>query len=108
MTESDHTIDRRLAVELADRLTEPALRCDEGEVRDVAWEEVVRVADFDVATAARCQAKAAAIPSDFEPNIFTTSRAVALESVQAYRATGSVVEAVSRSMRRLRGADRDA
>ena len=98
---------RRLTMELADRLTEPALRCEEGEVRDLDRNHVVRVSDYDVGTAARCQAKAAAAPSEFEPSIFTTSRAVALRSMRWLRRTGSVVEAVGHTMRRARQADHD-
>jgi len=99
---------QRLTMELADRLTEPALRCEEGEVRDLDRNRVVRVSDHDVGTAARCQAKAAAMPSEFEPNIFTTSRAVALRSMRWLRRTGSVVDAVGHTMRQARRADHDA
>lgn len=95
---------QRLSVELADRLTEPALRCEEGEVRDLDRNLVVRISDYDVATAARCQAKAAALPTDFEPNIFTTSRAVALRSMRWLRRHGSVIDAVGHTMRHARGA----
>lgn len=92
-------------MELADRLSEPALRCEEGEVRDLDRNQVVRVSDHDVATAARCQAKAAAIPAEFEATIFTTSRAVALRSMRWLRRKGSVVDAVGHAMRQARQAD---
>lgn len=98
---------QRLTMELADRLTEPALRCEEGEVRDLDRNRVVRVSDHDVATAARCQAKAAAMPSEFEATIFTTSRAVALRSMRWLRSKGSVVDAVGHTMRQARRADHD-
>ncbi len=98
---------RRLAMELTDRLTEPALRCEEGEVRDLDRDQVVRVSDHDVGLAARCQARAAAMPSAFEPNIFTTSRAVALRSLRWLRRKGSVVDAVAHTMRHARRADHD-
>ena len=98
---------QRLTVELADRLAEPALRCEDGEVRDLDRNRVVRVSDYEVGTASRCQAKAAAMPSAFEPTIFTTSRAVALRSMRWLRRKGSVVEAVGHTMRHARQADHD-
>ncbi|MDH3293807.1 MAG: hypothetical protein OER95_05750 [Acidimicrobiia bacterium] len=97
---------RRLDAELADRLAEAALRCEDGEVRDLDRAQLVRVSGFDLQTAARCQAKAAAPPPEFEPSIFTTSRAVALRSVRWLRRSGSVVGAVSDAMRQIRRADR--
>jgi len=97
---------RRLDAELADHLVEPALRCDDRDVRDLERSQVVRVSAFDVSTAARCQTKAAATPEPFEPSIFTTTRAVALRSVRWLRRTDSVVEAVSLTMRQARRADR--
>ncbi len=95
---------KRLEAELADQLAEAALRCEAGEVRDLERSQVVRVTNFDVQTAARCQAKAAAPGSDFEPSIFTTSRAVALRSVRRLKKSGSVVAAVSDTMRHIRRA----
>ena len=101
----DLRLHQRLTVDLADRLAEPALRCEEGEVRDLDRNQVVRISDHDVGVAARCQARAAAVPDDFEANIFTTSRAVALRSMRWLRREGSVVDAVGRTMRHARGAD---
>ncbi len=93
---------RQLAGQLVERLSAPALRCPEGEVRDLDRQEVVRVSDHDVQAAARCQAKAAAPPTEFEANIFTTSRAVALRSMRWLRREGSVIDAVGHTMRRAR------
>ena len=106
ITDTDTPLYRQLDVELADRLTESAFRCDDRDVRDLRRSEVVRVSAFDVGTAARCQAKAAVIPDPFEPGIFTTTRAVALRAVRWLRRTNSVVEAVSETMRQARRADR--
>jgi len=103
--ESGEPVNKRLESEFADRLAEAALRCEDGEVRDLERSQVVRVSNFDVQTAARCQAKAAAPPSEFEPSIYTTSRAVALRSVRGLRRSGSVVGAVSEAMRQIRRAD---
>ena len=112
MTETDvgtgPPVNRRLEAELADRLAAAALRCEHGEVRDLDRSQVVRVASFDVQTASRCQAKAAMPPSEFEPTIFTTSRAVALRAVPWLRKSGSVVAAVSDTMRQIRRVDRRA
>jgi hypothetical protein len=102
---TEEPLHRRLTMELADRLAQPALRCEHGEVGDLDRSAVVRVSNFDVQTAARCQAKAAAPPDEFEPTIFTTSRAVALRSVRRLGRSGSVVAAVGETMRQIRRAD---
>ncbi len=107
MTSADPSAPRlhqRLTMELSDRLTEAALRCEEGEVRDLDRNQVVRVSDYDVGTAARCPAKAAGMPLQFEPSIFTTNRAVALRSMRWLRRAGSVIDAVGHTMRHARRA----
>jgi len=106
MTTDESELHRRLVADLTDRLTEPALRCLEGDVSELGRADVVRVSSHDVLVAARCQTKAAAEPVGFEPNIHTASRAVALRSMQRLRRAGSVVAAVGETMRHLRGADR--
>lgn len=66
------------------------------------WDTSTRIGDFDVETAARCQAGAAGLPSPFEPGIFTTFKAVARAAAPLVSTEGGVRPALVEFVRRAR------
>ncbi len=91
-----------LTESLIDRLGPAALRCADEEVRHLDRNEVVRVSAFDVRTAARCQARAAAPAEPFEPALHTATRAIALRAGRRVRRFPTVLEAVADTVKQLR------
>lgn len=91
-----------LTESLIDRLGPAALRCADEEVRHLDRNEVVRVSAFDVRTAARCQARAAAPAEPFEPALHTATRAIALRAGRRVRRFPTVLEAVTDTVKQLR------
>jgi hypothetical protein len=91
-----------LTESLMDRLGPSALRCADEEVRHLDRNEVVRVSAFDVRTAARCQARAAAPAAPFEPALHTATRAIALRAGRRVRRFPTVLEAVADTVKQLR------
>jgi hypothetical protein len=90
---------RVLEDRLAEALEPAALRTPSG---SFDWDTSTRVGDFDVETAARCQANAAGLPSPFEPGIFTTFKAVARAAAPLVASEGGVRPALVEFVRRAR------
>jgi hypothetical protein len=78
MTSSDRADLRTALIEAL----EPVTANCHAQHRGLAWEDVVRVSDFDVAQAAWCQASVAGPPEPFVPDIFKTYKAIALRAAK--------------------------
>lgn len=98
----DGPIPAALARELTQRLEPVALQCEGREVRELDRADVVRVSAFDVRMAVSCQARAAAPPDEFEPNLRTTTRAVAIRAGRRIRRFPTELEAVADTVKTLR------
>lgn len=96
--------DRRdLEQALIERLEPLALQCPEG---DFDWDTWIIVDDFTVQTAARCAAKVAGPPDDFEATVFTTFKTLAKEAAKVLGVHGGDVRgALMDVVRRGRGGD---
>ncbi len=88
-----------LEARLVEALEPAALRTPTG---SFDWDSSTRVGEFDVETAARCQASAAGLPSPFEPGIFTTFKAVARGAAPLVATEGGVRPALVEFVRRAR------
>lgn len=83
-------------------LEDAATNCVPRPCNELDWDEIVKVSDFDVIEAARCQAKVAGPDTPFVPDVFNTHKAIALASYRRVAGGASVTAAVSNYMSQAR------
>jgi hypothetical protein len=93
---------REIELRLIEALEPVALACPEGRF---SWKTGLRVSDYDVGLASRCQAAAAATDDGFVPAVFNTFKAIAKGAARAVGPTGGVRPALQAHVTAARRGD---
>lgn len=91
-----------IETEAVERLAGAASKCPDRPCNELEWDEIVKVSDFHVLEAARCQAKVAAPDPPFKADIFNTYKTIALGAYPSAARGASPTAAVSEYMKRAR------